>query len=110
MILGNLGVETDHPPKMCAGLRIRVLLAEVLAEASSLAPARLAVPFDAEPAEPAFARPAPALAEWVEGRTGVPPLASRKYRRWEKSTQISVRSKCIEHLNSSIAATTAITI
>ena len=20
MILGNLGVETDHPPKMCAGL------------------------------------------------------------------------------------------
>ena len=22
MILGNLGVETDHPPKMCAGLRL----------------------------------------------------------------------------------------
>ena len=22
MILGNLGVETDHPPKMCAGLGV----------------------------------------------------------------------------------------
>ena len=24
-ILGNLGVETDHPPKMCAGLDISTL-------------------------------------------------------------------------------------
>ena len=23
-ILGNLGVETDHPPKMCAGLPVQV--------------------------------------------------------------------------------------
>ena len=24
MILGNLGVETDHPPKMCAGLGLPI--------------------------------------------------------------------------------------
>ena len=24
MSLGNLGVETDHPPKMCAGLALQI--------------------------------------------------------------------------------------
>ena len=42
MILGNLGVETDHPPKMCAGLP--ATLVDALLGSSAWIPGSVARP------------------------------------------------------------------